>query len=132
MIVVRKLSETESSATIVFYFALLAVPLSAIGMLWVGQVHSPEIFAIILAFTIVGTLGQVLLSESLRLANIAVVMPMDYSNLIFATAIGYLVWNQLPEPSLWLGAPFIIGSGIYIALRERKRKAKISAQVITD
>ncbi len=119
-IIIRKLATTESAASIVFTYTLLGVPITGIAMIWVGQMHSLEVFGLLIAISILGTVGQLALSESLRLANIAVVMPMDYSNLIFATALGYVFWDQIPSPTLWLGTPLIIGSGIYIALRERK------------
>lgn len=120
MIIIRRLGSTETSTSIVFYYTILAVPIVGIGMFWVAQPHSWDIIGLLLLIGFLGTIGQLGLSESLRLANVAVVMPMDYSNLIFATAIGFVFWQQLPQASLWLGAPLIIGSGIYIALRERK------------
>lgn len=124
MILIRKLSTTESSASIVFYYTLMAVPITGIAMLWVAQTHSIEIFGILLAIGLLGTIGQLALSESLRLANVSVVIPVDYSNLIFATALGWVFFDQWPVPTIWIGAPLIIGSGIYIALRERKLAAQ--------
>ncbi|MFC7290971.1 DMT family transporter [Hirschia litorea] len=120
IIIVRKLSATESSATIVFYYTAMSVPVLAIAMFWFGKAHSWEIFGLLALIGLFGTIGQITLSESLRYANVAVVMPMDYSNLIFATFFGYMIWDQWPVDSLWFGLPLIVGSGIYIALREHK------------
>ncbi len=132
MILIRKLSTTESSTSIVFYYTVMAVPITGIAMFWVAKIHSWEVFGILLAIGFLGTIGQLALSESLRLANVAIVMPMDYSNLIFATALGFIFWQQLPAPTLWLGAPLIIGSGIYIAMRERKLAAERHAKTAVE
>ena len=123
-IMMRKLSTTESATTVVFYYTVMAVPITGLGMVWVANIHSAEIFAMLFGIGLLGTIGQIGLSESLRLANVSVVLPVDYFNLVFATAIGFVFFNQWPVPTIWLGVPLIVGSGLYIALRERKKGKK--------
>ena len=70
---------------------------------------------------IVGGVGQLFLTEALRRAPVAVVAPFDYSQLIWASIIGYLVWDELPHGATLVGALVVAASGIYILFRETRR-----------
>lgn len=126
MILVRQLAKTETTTTIVFYYMILATPVLACAMLWFGQWHRVEIFGWLFFLGILGVFSMWGLSESLRLANVAVVLPMDYSNLIFSTILGVWIWERWPAQSIWFGVPLIIGSSIYIGYRERLRKRALA------
>lgn len=122
IVLVRKLSTTESSSATVFFYMAMAMPVMAMTLPFVGQVHDPETFALVLLLCAIGTIGLFINTESLRLANVAVLAPMDYTWLIFAAFYGYVIFNDWPDSSLWLGLPFIVGAGVYIAVRQRHRK----------
>ena len=62
------------------------------------------------------------LTAALRWAPVSVVVPMDYSSLLWATATGWLVFGVLPGRWTWVGAPIIILSGLYIVWREHVRR----------
>jgi len=117
-ILVKMLSTTESSTTVVFWYTLLAIPLLGVVIFFVGKPHPPIIWGILIAIGLLGAIGQVALSESIKYAPMSLVSPMDYSNLLWSTLYGYLIWNHWPSASMWVGAPIIIGAGIYIALRK--------------
>ena len=70
---------------------------------------------------LVGGTGQLLLTEALRRAPVAVVAPFDYSQLIWAGIIGYLVWDEIPRAATIAGALVVAGSGVYILYRETRR-----------
>jgi drug/metabolite transporter (DMT)-like permease len=57
------------------------------------------------------------------------VMPMDYTSLLWATVLGAWLLGQLPSPWTWVGAPIIVGSGLVIVWREHRlhRRAALSA-----
>jgi drug/metabolite transporter (DMT)-like permease len=73
-----------------------------------------------------GMLGHLCIIQAFRNAPASVVAPYSYSSLIWATALGYLIWNDWPEPNVWLGAALIIASGLYIFWRERVRQTEIA------
>ena len=127
MILIRKLSSSESTETIVFYYMFLAAPVTAVGVIFVGSWHSMEVYALLLAIGVLGTIGMYLISGALRFASISVALPMDYASIIFSTFYAYLIWGHWPDASLWAAIPFIIGSGLYIAMRERKRREQTDA-----
>lgn len=120
-IIIRKLGETESPVTTMFWFSLSSlVPLS-LAMLFVGRAHDPVTWGVICLLGVFGAAAQLAITASLRFAPVSVVLPMDYSSLIWAALLGYIIWNNWPVPATWLGAPLIIGSGLYIAWREHRR-----------
>jgi len=52
-----------------------------------------------------------------------VLSPLGYAELIGTTILGYLIFGNLPDLPTWIGAAIIIASGLYIAFRERRRRA---------
>jgi drug/metabolite transporter (DMT)-like permease len=59
-------------------------------------------------------------NRSLKLAPASVVVPYQYSMIVWAVAFGYVVFGDVPEPATIAGAAIIIGAGFYIFLREQK------------
>lgn len=120
-VVLRRLGATERAPTIVFWFALTSLlPLGA-AMLRVGQFHDAPTWGLLLLMGVAGGIAQLALTASLRLAPVALVMPMDYTGLLWASLIGFILFYEWPSAATWLGAPVIIASGLYILWRERVR-----------
>ena len=126
MTLIRKLSSTESTESIVFYYMVLASPVTAIGLFFVGSWHSADVYLLLLGIGILGMIGMYLISGALRFASVSVALPMDYTSLIFSTLYAYLIWGHWPDDSLWMAIPLIVGSGLYIAMRERKRRKEMA------
>ncbi len=68
----------------------------------------------------IGCLGHLFLIKAFQSAPASVVAPFSYSSLIWATSMGFLIWGDVPQISTLVGAALIIGSGLYIFLREKK------------
>lgn len=117
LILVKYLSTTESSTVIVFWYTLLAIPVLGIVMLFIAEPHSSIVWLMMVGIGLFGAMGQVALAESLKYAPISLTAPIDYSNLLWSTAYGYLIWDYWPGATMWIGAPIIIASGLYVALR---------------
>lgn len=118
MIMVRKLARTESNTSIVFYFTL-ACTLLAAGFLpfqWVtpGWID----LALLIAVGLIGGLAQITMTVAFRHADVAVIMPFEYSAMIWAVAIGYFIWGELPGLNIWIGVAVVMASGLYIVYRE--------------
>ncbi|MFM6852992.1 MAG: DMT family transporter [Sphingopyxis sp.] len=117
-IFIRRLGATEPATTTVFWFtASSLVPLGVL-MLHFGRGHDGATWGLLAAIGLSGGLAQMLLTLSLRYAPVAVVLPMDYTSLIWATLFGWLLFGALPVPETLVGAPIIIASGLIILLRE--------------
>jgi len=121
-ILLRQIGKTESALTTVFWFSALSlVPLSVIYAR-AAQPHELVTWACLASVGILGGLAQIAMTTSLRLGPVSVVVPMDYSSLLWATLLGWLVFDTLPAKATWFGAPVIVASGLYIVWREHVRR----------
>jgi drug/metabolite transporter (DMT)-like permease len=132
-IVIRRLGATERASTTVFWFAASSLVPLGLLMLHFGRAHYGTTFAILAGLALSGGLAQLTLTASLRLAPVALVMPMDYTSLLWATLLGALLFAELPSASVWAGAPVIIVSGLVIVWREHHlaRRAALTARAET-
>jgi len=126
-IAIRRLGATEATATTVFWFAVSSLVPLALAMAFVAKPHDAHSFAVIAAFSLAGGIAQLLLTGALRLAPVALVMPMDYSSLRWASLLGWIVFDQLPSRWTWLGAPIVIAAGLVILWREQRLRIAGSA-----
>jgi drug/metabolite transporter (DMT)-like permease len=74
---------------------------------------------------VIGTLGQIVVTDAFKLADMTVLMPLDFLKLVWATAFGIVLFAEVPDFLTFVGAAIVFGSSFYIAWRESKlRKAK--------
>lgn len=117
---IRDLSRSDESIAIVFWFSAFSSVTYAMFLPLYMSHHSPFQWLLLVSIGVLGCLAQLLLTASLRFGQVASVIVMDYSSLIWATLYGWLVWDHLPPATTWLGAPLIIGAGALIAWREHR------------
>lgn len=67
-----------------------------------------------------GALGHLCIIQAMRFAPASVVAPFSYSSLVWASLFGLIIWNELPQANVWIGAAMIVAAGLYIFLRERQ------------
>jgi len=117
-IYIRKLVATEQTSAIVFYFSLTSSLLALLTLPfgWVLP-ETWEVICLILAGLIGGT-AQIFLTSAYRFADASVVAPFDYASMLFALAIGYLVFDEAPTRTMLAGAVLVILAGILIIWRE--------------
>ena len=129
-IVIRRLGATERAATTVFWFAVSSLAPLGLAMLIFGHSHEPQTWELLGGIALAGGLAQLTLTGALRLAPVALVMPMDYTSLLWALLLGYSIFGELPRGEIWIGAPIIIGSGLLIVWREQRlhRRAALSSK----
>lgn len=127
MILLRRLGETEPAATTVFWFSLTSLIPTGMAMPFAAAAHSPAIWSMLILIGMLGGAGQLALTGSLRLAPVAVVAPMDYSSLLWATFYGWLMFSALPAPTTWIGAPLIVATGLYIGWYERRERRAVAS-----
>ncbi len=117
---VRDLGRTDESLSIVFWFAALSAPLLLAAMPLFYTHHSAWQWFLLILGGVLGCIGQLLLTASLRYGQVASVVVMDYTALVWATLWGWSVFSELPHAATWMGAPAIIAAGAIIALREQR------------
>ena len=126
-LVLRELGRTESAGVVVFWFTALSVPPLGIGMLFYGQAHDAQTWGLLLMIGLFGGIAQLCLTAALRWAPVSVVLPMDYSSILWTTLLGWAIWGDWPMWTTWVGAALIIASGLYIAWREHRHARRIAA-----
>lgn len=116
----RRMTATESSHTIVFYFALVAVVVTGVAMPWVWATPTLEDLGLFLVVGLFGSLGGYMMTQAFRYGEVSLLAPFEYTALIWATLLGFAIWGHLPDWSVFAGAALVVASGIYIAQRETR------------
>ena len=73
-----------------------------------------------IAAGLIGGVAQIIVTSSLRFGPASMLAPFDYSSMIFASIIGWIVFGELPTPAILTGAALVIAGGILIIWRERQ------------
>ena len=131
-IVIRRLGKTEQAATTVFWFAVSSLIPLGLLMLHFGGAHDAGTWEILAGLALSGGIAQLTLTGALRLAPVALVMPMDYTSLLWAMLLGSWMFGEVPTPGIWIGAPIIVASGLVIVWREHRlrRLAALSSEAV--
>jgi drug/metabolite transporter (DMT)-like permease len=123
-ILLRTIGKTEPALTTVFWFSALSLLPLGIAYAPAVRAHDPATWAVLLGIGVIGGFGQMAMTASLARGAVSRVVPMDYTALLWATLLGWLVFDRLPVPATWLGAPVIVASGLYIVWREHRRRVQ--------
>ncbi len=125
---VRSLSKTEANYTIAFYFTLLCT-LLGLGSIFFVEWKLPSLldFLIFMIMGLCGSIANLLLTQSYRLAEASLVTPIKYLSLVFAIIFGFMIWSEIPKVLTLIGAALVIISSLIIFVRETKLKKQIIA-----
>lgn len=123
IVLTRMVSRYDGSETTVLYTALAG----AAVMLVIGPFYwtppDAATWMLLLAIACTGAGGHFLFIKALEAAPASVLQPFNYTVLVWATVIGYLFFDDLPDEATVLGALVIVASGLYTFYRERKQAA---------
>jgi drug/metabolite transporter (DMT)-like permease len=109
---VRRLTRSEPTLRIIFYFGLYTTLLSSIPLLWGWQLPDLDQFLWLLVIAGCTTLGQFLLTRGYARAPAARLGPLTYVGVIFAGAYGYLFWGETPDLKFLAGAILVAAAGL--------------------
>jgi drug/metabolite transporter (DMT)-like permease len=118
MITTRLLRETSNTVLIAgqiggtLLFGAVLAPLQ-----WVTP--SPRDFALLSLFGVLSIMALACVNRSLKLAPASVVVPYQYTIIVWAIVLGYGVFGDVPDPFTLAGAAIIIATGLYIFWREQ-------------
>lgn len=128
MIMVRRLSDTEPSATIVFFFTvagtLMMTALLPFG--WVTPASALD-WSLLVAVGLIGGTAQLLITYAIRSAPISVLAPFEYSAMVWAAGFDILIFGLFPSGATLWGAAIIALTGLYIVHRETALGTRKSA-----
>ncbi len=120
VIFIRHMSATEKSEAIVFYFMVVCAAAGAVTMLWSFQALTWTQAGLLVLCGVMGGVGQLCMTYSYRYAEPSLLAAFDYTAMIWAVALGYLFFAEVPERIVLAGAGVVIASGLYIVWRERR------------
>jgi drug/metabolite transporter (DMT)-like permease len=122
----RAMSAGEHAITITFYFSLTFMLCAALTALqgW-PMPTSTQLLLIVLA-GLFGVFGQLLMTYSYRYAEASTIAPFEYASMIMAVLLGFVFFGEVPDLSVWIGAPLVIAAGLIVLWREHLLKKQIS------
>ncbi|OED35259.1 hypothetical protein AB833_30895 [Chromatiales bacterium (ex Bugula neritina AB1)] len=120
MIIIKRLSNTDSPLTITAYVTLFLTVMSLPPALWVWS--WPDgwhwFWFVVAGFT--GTMGQLCVAKAFAYADATLVLPFDFAKIIWGALLGFLFFGEYVSAYTWIGAVVIFGGATYVAYRERQ------------
>jgi drug/metabolite transporter (DMT)-like permease len=116
----RRLTESESTSSIVFYFSLSCALAGLVTWPfgWIDPTGTE--FAALAAIGFLGGTAHIFLTESYRYASASVVAPFDYTSMIWALLLGYAMFGETPTAVIVAGSAIIAASGLFVIWREHQ------------
>jgi drug/metabolite transporter (DMT)-like permease len=136
ILLVRRLSDSESPLMILTQFAIWSTLLLAVPAIWVWRWPSAWGWVLAVGVSASATIGQYFWVQAFKAGEMSAVAPFEYLRLPFAVFMGWLIFGQMPEIWTYVGAAIVIASALYIAQREaqlarERRRAALAAQPAT-
>ncbi len=120
MLQVRQLVREEKTATIVLFFSLTAALLSALTWFFGWAELSWRALGLLAMAGFLGGLGQILLTESYRFADVSTIAPFEYISIILGSIAAYILFSEVPTATTLIGAAIVVAAGIFIIYREHQ------------
>ena len=120
MVSIRRISDTEPTPRIVFYFAALATLISSVPLLWAWQPPDSTTLAILVAAGISATAGQLCLTQAYVCAPAARVGPFTYMAVIFSALLAWLLWGESLDRWFVLGSILVIATCVMVGWRRKE------------
>jgi len=122
LIVIKILSRTETSLTITVFAALFLTPVTGLAALFVWTTPAAGTWLLLIGIGAFGSLTQWSIAQAFHEADATLVLPFDFTKLLWASAIGYVFFAERPDPLTLLGGSIILASVTYVAYRERQHR----------
>ncbi len=128
LIMTRMMSGREHAITTMTYSSIVGVGILSVlvPFVWVAPSWHDILFGIFIG--IASTAGQWIVVLAFRYADASVLAPFSYTQLLWVSILGFLIFGEIPDIWTVIGAAFIVASGLYTAHRERVRRLQISVQ----
>ena len=119
VIFIKHLSKDNSTVTMTIYALFFLTLFTFVPALYVWQWPSIEQYFWLALLAALGTIGQLLFTQSMKIADVSLIMPFDFSRLIWASLFGIFFFSERPSVWTFVGGGLIFASATYIAYRER-------------
>ena len=128
LIITRMLSGKEPAVVTMTYSAVtgLFILTIMVPFVWVAPTWHDILFGVLIG--VASTAGQWIVVLAYRYADASVLAPFSYTQLLWVSILGFFLFGEVPDVWTVTGAAFIVASGLYIAHRERIRRAQLLVQ----
>ncbi|MCZ7658468.1 MAG: DMT family transporter [Xanthobacteraceae bacterium] len=116
----RRLTDTETTSSIVLYFSLFCALAGAATLPFAWVTPTGAQLAALIATGLLGGIAHLLLTESYRFAPASVVAPFDYTAMLWAFVLGYAMFGEVPTLYVYVGSAIVAGAGLFVIWRERQ------------
>jgi len=123
MLVGRRIGGRENTFRLVFYFNAGLTAVMSLLAVFTWTPLPDGVVPLLLLFCLSSVVAQLCLTRAFALAPVGVIVPFEYTGLVWAFLLGYLIWGVAPGPAVLLGAGVITLSGLYILWREHVRNS---------
>lgn len=120
-VMTKVLSRTDSMETILLYTGWIGVAILTFIAPFHWQWPDARGWGLLLLAGLLGSIGHMTVIKALEIAPASVLQPFNYTLLIWATGIGFVVFGDLPDAWTVAGASIIVASGLYVWWREQVR-----------
>ena len=120
LVVIKVLSRTDSPVTIALYASLLQLPVSLAAALLYWRWPNIDQLMVIGLIAVFGSTTQIALAQAFREADATVVLPADFTKLVFAGLAGWLFFSELPGIWIWIGGS-VVFAGVFLNAWFEKR-----------
>jgi drug/metabolite transporter (DMT)-like permease len=127
LIMTRMMSGREHAITIMTYSSIAGVAILSVlvPFVWIAPTWQAVMFGILIG--VASTAGQWIVVLAFRYADASVLAPFSYTQLVWVSTLGFLIFGEVPDAWTVVGAAFIVASGLYTAHRERVRRSQLLA-----
>jgi drug/metabolite transporter (DMT)-like permease len=125
LIMTRIMSGREVAITTMTYSSIVGVGIlsALVPLVWVAPSWHDILFGILIGLA--STVGQWIVVLAFRYADASVLAPFSYTQLLWVSILGFLIFGEVPDVWTVTGAVFIVASGLYTAHRERLRRSQL-------
>ncbi len=115
----RRLTQSETTPSIVFYFSIVCAIAGALTLPFAWHTPTGSELVALIALGIFGGIAHIFLTESYRHATASVIAPFDYTSMLWALLLGYWLFGELPSALVYVGGAIVAGAGLFVIWRER-------------
>ena len=124
----KHLSRNDSVISLVFSLQLGMGFMATLALPWVWVPISMVELGQLAVLAVIALFAHYLFAAAFARAEVSALAPFEYTALLWATGIGYLVWQDIPTREVWIGAAIIMACGLYVVHRESLRHRRVEAE----
>lgn len=123
LISTRRLAGSAPPSITLFYTALVGAVVLSLAVPFAWTTPNIEQIGFMAGLGLIAAIGHFLVIKAFDSAPASLLAPYGYSEIVMATAVGYVVFGDFPDSWTWFGVAVVIASGVYVSFRERRARA---------